>query len=95
MNVTAAIAYSGRGVARPRYHANDQSRDVLDIAPVVMPIADARGCGMTADEAGFMLMAHRSMVGDFTDRGAVDTIHRGEIVELISIGVLGDENRAR
>jgi hypothetical protein len=84
MNVSAAIAYAGRGVARPRYHANDQSRDVLDIAPVPMPITDARGSVMTLDGAGFTLLPHRSMVADFADRAAVDAIHRGEIVELIA-----------
>ena len=42
MNVRAAIAYAGRGIARPRYHANDSSGDILDIAPIDMDIADAR-----------------------------------------------------
>ncbi len=31
MNTRAMIAYAGRSLARPRYHANDHSRDVLDI----------------------------------------------------------------
>jgi hypothetical protein len=84
MNVSAAIAYAGRGVARPRYYANDHSRDVLDIAPVMMSITDARTRTMTLDEAGFMLLPHCSMVSDFEDRAAVDAIHRGEIVELIA-----------
>lgn len=84
MDVSAAIAYAGRGVARPRYYANDHSRDVLDIAPVPMPITDARGRGMTLDAAGFTLLPHRSMVADFSDRASVDAIHRGEIVELIA-----------
>jgi hypothetical protein len=80
----AAIAYAGRGVARPRYYANDHSRDVLDICHVTMPIADARGCVMTVDEQGFALVAHRSTISDFADRGAVDSLHRREIVDLIS-----------
>ena len=34
-------AGAGRGVRRPRYYANDHSRDELEIAPVVMEIIDA------------------------------------------------------
>ena len=39
----AAIAYAGRGVARPRYHSNDTSGDLLTIESVQMDIRDARG----------------------------------------------------
>lgn len=84
MNVSAVIAYAGRTVNRPRYHANDHSRDVLDIAAVTMTIADARGRAMALDDAGFTLVAHSSTVAEFSDRGAVDAIHRAEIVELIA-----------
>jgi hypothetical protein len=80
----AAIAYAGRGIARPRYYANDHSRDELDIEKVDMAIADARGCATTLDDEGFMLLAHRSAVRDFTDRAAVEALHRAEIIELIS-----------
>jgi hypothetical protein len=79
----AAIAYAGRGVARPRYHSNDTSGDVLDIQPVQMDIIDARGRDMTLDGGGFRLCSHRSAVADFTDREEVDAIYRKEIVELI------------
>jgi len=80
----AAIAYAGRRVARPRYHSNDTSGDLLDIQPVPMDIRDARGLEMTLDGAGFTVCAHRSRVADFTDRAAVDAIHRPEIVEILS-----------
>jgi hypothetical protein len=80
----AAIAYAGRGVARPRYHSNDTSADALDIQPVQMDIRDARGLEMTLDGAGFALCNHRSAVADFTDRAAVEAIYRQEIVELIA-----------
>jgi hypothetical protein len=82
-NVRAAIAYAGRGVSRPRYHANDVSRDVLEIVPTEMDIADARVLTNTLDESGFALVRHRSKVADFGDRAAVDAIHRPEIIELI------------
>ena len=84
MNTRAVIAYAGRGVARPRYHANDRSRDVLEIVPVEMDITDARRQQITLDGAGFTLVEHRSAVADFADRQAVDAIHRQEIVELIT-----------
>jgi len=84
MNVVAAIAYASRGVERPRYYANDHSRDRLEIAPVTMTIADARDRGVTLDREGFQLATHRSAVSDFEDRGLVDTIHRAEIVALIA-----------
>jgi hypothetical protein len=83
VNTRAAIAYAGRGIARPRYHANDSSRDMLEILPVEMEIADARGRGMTLDGAGFTLVSHHSAVADLADRAAVDTVHRPEIVELL------------
>ena len=76
MQTRALIAYAGRGVARPRYYANDHSRDVLDIAPVAMDIADARARAPTLDDAGFTLVAHRSAVTDFADRAAVEAVYR-------------------
>lgn len=83
MQTRALIAYAGRRIARPRYYANDHGRDVLDIAPVEMDIADARGCQMTLDEAGFALVPHRSAVADFTDPAARADGYRAEIVALI------------
>jgi hypothetical protein len=84
MNVSAPIAYSGRAVERPRYYANDHSRDVLEIAPVTMPIADGRDCRTTLDGAGFLLVPHCSNVADLTDRDAVSSVHRAEIAELVT-----------
>ncbi len=83
MDVTAPIAYAGRSIARPRYHANNTSRDLLEIAPQTMRIADARGLGSTLDDAGFTLLQHRSSVEDFTDPAVVNSVHRAEIVALI------------
>ena len=80
----APIAYVGRGVARPRYYANDHSRDLLEIAPVEMQIADARGRSASLDVDGFTLLEHRSAIDDFTDRAPLEVIYRREIVELIS-----------
>jgi hypothetical protein len=84
MNTRALIAYAGRGVARPRYYANDHSRDVLEIVPVEMQITAGRGGDNTLDGNGFTLVRHRSAVADFKDRQSDDAVHRQEIVELIS-----------
>ena len=84
VNVRAPIAYAGTGVPRPRYHANDASRDVLEIVPVVMDIRDARASAVNLAESGFALTEHRSAVRDFHDRAAVDAVYRPEIIELIS-----------
>jgi hypothetical protein len=79
----AAIAYACRGIARPRYHSNDTSGDVLDIQPVQKDIQDARRLNMTLDTAGFSLYRHVSAVKDFTDAAEVGAIYRQEIVDLI------------
>jgi len=84
MQTRALIAYAGRGVARPRYYANDHSRDVLDVVPVAMDIADARARAPTLDDAGFTLVAHPSAVTDFADRAAVEGVYRSEIVDLVA-----------
>lgn len=83
MMARAAVAYAGRGVARPRYHANDSTRDVLEIAPVSMDIADARGLHTTLDVEGFTLLKAVSAVADFADRSAVDACYRDEIRSLV------------
>src|SRR5271154_5091122 len=84
MNVRAPIAYAGRGIQRPRYHANDASRDQLEVVAVDMDIADARSLGVKLEETGFELVGHRSAVADFGDRGAVDAIYRTEVIGLIA-----------
>jgi hypothetical protein len=84
MKVCAAIAYAGRGIARPRYHANDSSGDLLEIARIDMDIADGRARDAALDDAGFTLIAHHSAVTDFGDLEAVSAVYRREIVDLIS-----------
>ncbi|HEY2418679.1 MAG TPA: CmcJ/NvfI family oxidoreductase [Steroidobacteraceae bacterium] len=83
-NTRAPIAYVGRGIARPRYYANDHSRDRLEIAPVEMAIIDARSRPASLDDEGFMLLEHRSAIADFTDRNSLEAIYRDEILELMN-----------
>jgi hypothetical protein len=84
MNVSAAIAYAGRGVQRPRYHANDASRDVLEIVTQDMEIFDARKLDVKLEQTGFELFGHRSAVSNFGDGDAVAALYRSEIIELIA-----------
>lgn len=79
----APIAYSSRRIARPRYHANDHSRDELEVLLELMTITDARGAGASLDVEGFELVPHQSAVTDFADPAEVWNIHRDEISELV------------
>jgi hypothetical protein len=78
------INYAARMGVRPRYYANDHSRDVLTIDAQPMTITDARGQVSTLDGDGFALVPHKSAVADFADAQAVWDIHRAEIVGLIA-----------
>ncbi len=78
MNVLAPIAYVARTIERPRYFANDHSRDVLDINLRNMEITDGRPLTTSLDSEGFALVPHKSAFSDFT---APD--YRAEIITLI------------
>jgi hypothetical protein len=83
VTLNAQIAYAARSIPRPRYYANDHSRDVLEIDPQSMAITDARAMNLSVDVEGFALVPHRSAVANFNDAEAVRDIHRAEIAELI------------
>jgi hypothetical protein len=83
MTLEAIIAYSGRGITRPRYFANAHERDELAIEFHPMPIANARVARATIDREGFQLLSHRSAVADFTDPDEVVAVHPGEIEALV------------
>jgi hypothetical protein len=55
------INYAARTHGRPRYYANDHSRDVLDIDAQHMAIIDARGSSPALDVEGFTLVQHQSV----------------------------------
>jgi hypothetical protein len=77
------INYSAREPARPRYFANDHSRDTVVVARHDMPAHDGRAIATTLDEAGFMRVDHRSIVPDFSDRETAARLHCPEIAELV------------
>lgn len=84
-SVRGSVNYVGRTAERPRFHANDASRDVLDLDPHTVDVTDARNCtpAPSLDREGIALVPHRSAVTDFGDATKVGEIHPAEIERLI------------
>jgi hypothetical protein len=83
--VTGSVNYIGDMPQRPRYYANDHSRDVLALDPRQIPIEDVRGRGRppSLTHEGYELLEHRSDVRDFKDKDEIAAIHLGEIERLL------------
>ncbi|WP_375206209.1 CmcJ/NvfI family oxidoreductase [Hyphococcus sp.] len=81
-SVKAEINYAQPMAKRPRFHANDQSRDILNLDPRIVEIVDGRATPPSLDREGFALVSHRSNVSDFRDPQFHDQ-HKQEIEELI------------
>lgn len=83
--VKGSINYLNAMAERPRFYANDHSRDVLDLDPRTVEIEDARSWPTPPDldVEGFMLTPHQSAVKDFRDTAEVAAIHPREIEELL------------
>ncbi|MEP7349824.1 MAG: CmcJ/NvfI family oxidoreductase [Sphingorhabdus sp.] len=89
--VVAVINYATRTDFRPRYFANDHSRDTVLIDPRPMQLLDGRTVSSTPDREGFQLVSHVSAVEDFTDEAAVAAVHPQEIVALLLAQTGADE----
>lgn len=83
--VEGTVNYTAPMRERPRYYANDHSRDVLVLEPHRVTIEDARTRADPPRLArdGFQLVPHRSAVRDFRDGEEVMRVHRAEIERLI------------
>jgi len=83
--VTGTLNYSGDAIARPRYHANDQSRDQLDLVARDVPIIDGRTLqhAPTLDVEGFALIDAPTAVTDFRDSAQAD-LYMAEIRALVA-----------
>src|SRR5580658_5793607 len=79
----ANLNYVAPMAVRPRYHANDISRDVIDLDPQMMEIRNARGTGASLDREGFVLVPHLSRVADFRDQQATKAVYAPEIEALV------------
>ncbi len=79
----AQIAYVERQATRPFYYANAHEKDQVPVALHPMPVHDARAIDAQVDREGFQLVRHRSAITDWTDRAALEAIHRDEVAALI------------
>ncbi|MCK5749030.1 MAG: methyltransferase, partial [Oricola sp.] len=60
--IKAEINYSAPMAQRPRFHANDQSGDVLNLDPQIVSIEDGRRSPPQLGREGFALVPHKSKV---------------------------------
>jgi hypothetical protein len=83
--VEGSVNYAAAMSERPRYYANDSSRDVLTLDPRVVRIEDARGRSEAPSlrREGIALVPHRSAVSDFRNGQEVAALHPPEIERLI------------
>jgi hypothetical protein len=84
-SVEGMVNYIGEMAQRPRYYANDHSRDVLTLDPRKIAIEDARtrvDAPSLAHE-GFELVAHASDIADFKNTAEVLRLHPKEIEHLL------------
>ena len=88
--VTGTLGFSEPMDVRPQYHANDITRDVLNVVPRAVPIEDLRqrATAPSLDAEGFRLVGHVSGVRDFRDREEVERVYHAETRELLG-GVTG------
>ncbi len=83
--VTGNIVYLAPMTERPRFHANDHSRDNLVLETHAVTIADARSRPVppSLDREGFALIQHRSGIADFRDMAGVMRAAPAELDRLI------------
>jgi hypothetical protein len=88
--VKGSVNYVAEMDERPRYYANDHSRDVLTLDPHTVSIEDARSRSEppSLSREGFQIVSHRSSVSDFKDPWEVAEVHAPEIQRLL-LGVSG------
>ncbi len=88
--VEGVVNYVAEMSERPRYYANDHSRDFMILDPRPVPIEDARGRKEqpTLDGEGFTLVRQVSAVTDFRDTEQVARVHMPEIERLL-LGLTG------
>jgi len=83
--VEGVINYTAAMSERPRYYANDHSRDNLILDPQRVPIEDARASDdkPLLTREGFVLLPHKSAVRNFRDPEEVKRIYPVETERLI------------
>jgi hypothetical protein len=83
--VEGVVNYTAEMSERPRFYANDHSRDVLALDPRRVQIEDARSseAAPTLAREGIVIVPHSSRVGDFRDAAEVAARHPAEIEQLV------------
>ena len=83
--VLGTLGFSEPASMRPKFHANDTTRDVLNVVPRAVSIEDVRrrAIAPALDVEGFCLRPHRSAVRDFRDPAQVAELHVDEIRQLL------------
>ena len=84
--VEGRVHYTGPMAERPRYYANDHSRDVLALEERTILIEDAReqAVSPSLETEGFALIKHSSAVEDFRNAQEVAKLHPAEIERLVT-----------
>jgi hypothetical protein len=84
-SVNGKLGFSEPMSVRPKFHANDTTRDVLNIVPHTVEIEDLRyrNIAPSLDAEGFCLVPHQSSVRDFRDRDEIERVHVEEIRQLL------------
>ena len=83
--VQGLVNYVADMTERPRYYANDHSRDVLALDARTVLIEDARDRSEppSLEREGYQIVSHRSAVVDFKNSAEVSAVHSGEIERLL------------
>ncbi len=84
-SVVGTLGFSEPMAVRPKFHANNNTLDVLNVVPHPVDIEDMRyrATPPSLDVEGFRLYPHRSAVRDFRDRSELERIHGEEIRQLL------------
>jgi hypothetical protein len=83
--VQGRLNYIGPMTDRPRYYADDCSRDVLTLDPRTIEVEDARlrARPHSLAQAGFGLLPHKSAVSDFHNPEEIARVYRLETERLL------------
>ena len=83
--VEGRVNYTGAMTERPRYYANEHSRDVLALEERTIHVDDARMSAVapSLEREGFVLIKHSSGVQEFRDAAAVAHTYPTEIEQLV------------
>lgn len=83
--VIGKLGFNEPMTVRPKFHANNNTLDVLNVTQQTVSIEDARrrSVSPSLDVEGFELLLHTTRVKDFRNREEVDRVYTGEIHRLL------------